>query len=92
MWIETCVFSDTAGTGIVSPASNGGCGLKLLSGCGIGIGIVVSPASNGGCGLKQVDHELIDGGDNVSPASNGGCGLKPLKGENRLVRCRFTRQ
>ena len=38
---------------IVSPASNGGCGLKLDD---LGAHIerhMVSPASNGGCGLKH---------------------------------------
>ena len=60
----------------VSPASNGGCGLKHRNhrpGCH---GFVVSPASNGGCGLKQQEIDMSRADQIVSPASNGGCGLK----------------
>ena len=36
----------------VSPASNGGCGLKLHQTVQEQHAYLVSPASNGGCGLK----------------------------------------
>ena len=44
---------------MVSPASNGGCGLKQLAHQQEGIGGGVSPASNGGCGLKHHDADRL---------------------------------
>ena len=44
---------DITVTEIVSPASNGGCGLKLSAVNSWADSPHVSPASNGGCGLKR---------------------------------------
>ena len=67
MWIETPDGITWTARTLVSPASNGGCGLKRHDGLHFGSLLGVSPASNGGCGLKRAASGLLCNHDAFHP-------------------------